>query len=285
MEGDELGDRMKMYEMTEASRKVVPLLPIMARIDGRAFHSFTRGMQRPFDERMMTCMRETARFLVQTTNAVVAYTQSDEIQLCWYSDVLRSQVFFNGRIQKMVSNIASLATVAFYRQVEKHLGQKYADKLPTFDCRVWVMPTFVEAANAFLWREIDATRNSILMLGFSQFSHKALHGLNTKQIQEKLWQEKQINWNDLPAEKKRGVWIQRKRVLRPFTAEDIEKLPPKHAARKNPDLQVERWVYEVLAMPPFQRVMNRVEVIFKGEAPKIAQHIPEELPAMEAGRA
>src|ERR1700741_264409 len=108
---DAFGDRMKLYEMTEAGRRLMPLVPVMARIDGRSFSGFTRKLERPYDKRLSDLMIETTRWLVEITVACMGYTQSDEISLTWYSESSESQVFFDGRIQKMVSQLASLATV------------------------------------------------------------------------------------------------------------------------------------------------------------------------------
>jgi len=100
---DSLGDRMKLYESAEASRRFMPLLPVLARIDGRCFSSFTKGMERPYDSVMTDMMIATTAALVSETNACMGYTQSDEITLAWHSTDLKSQIFFDGRIMKMTS--------------------------------------------------------------------------------------------------------------------------------------------------------------------------------------
>ena len=150
---DALGDRMKMYENAEASRRFMPMLPIMARIDGRSFSSFTRGMERPFDGTFAACMVETVRALMAETNACMGYTQSDEISLAWHSTTLKSQVWFDGRIAKMTSQIAAQATLHFYLAALKAMPQ-YAERLPTFDARVWQVPNRAEGANVFVWRGV-----------------------------------------------------------------------------------------------------------------------------------
>ena len=165
MEKMDLGDRMKMYEGRETGRRVMPGLPICARIDGRAFHTFTRGLARPYDERLTECMVETARFLVQETGAVIGYTQSDEITLLFYTQEPGSQHFFGGKIQKMVSVLASAATCQFAKQMQDKLPEK-ADSLVMFDCRVWGVPTLEEACNVLVWRELDATRKQHSNGGF-----------------------------------------------------------------------------------------------------------------------
>ena len=132
---DDLGDRMKVFEQAEAGRRFLPLLPVVARLDGRGFSSFTRGLQRPFDSRMSDLMIETTKALVDETVAVCGYTQSDEITLAWYSDDYRSQIFFDGKIQKMVSTLAAIASVTFNKLLPQFLPEKVT-AAPTFDCRV-----------------------------------------------------------------------------------------------------------------------------------------------------
>ena len=265
---DELGDRMKLYEAAEAGRKFMPLLPIMARVDGRAFHSFTRGMARPFDEVLRSCMVDTTAELVKQTGADMGYTQSDEISLTWYNDTTRTQTWFNGRVQKMNSQLAAIATLEFYRLVLERMPQ-YASRKPTFDARVWNVPTTMEGANVFLWREWDATKNSISMAAQSMFSHRELDGKDSSEKQELMF-SKGVNWNDYPAWAKRGTYVQRRRREVPFTVEELEKLPLRHAARTNPDLKVLRSVVGPVDLPPLGKIVNRVDVIYEGAEPILA---------------
>lgn len=262
---DALGDRMKMYEGMEAGKKLIPLLPVLARIDGRAFHSFTRGMRRPFDPDFTASMIETTAALVDETNACMGYTQSDEITLAWHSTDLKSQIWFDGRVCKMVSQLAAWATLEFYLAITRRLPE-YGSRKPTFDARVWTVPNRTEGANAFVWREWDATKNSVSMAACEHYSDRELHGKNGSEKQELLFQ-KGINWNDYPSDFKRGTYVQRRKVLKPFTAEEFEKLPPKHEARNNPGLMIERSEVRVLEMPPITSVENREAVIFEGAVP------------------
>ena len=172
---ESLGDRMKMYERIEAGRIFIPTLPIIARIDGRSFHNFTKGMDRPFDSALNHMMVLTTRHLVQETQACMGYTQSDEIILAWHSDDVKSQVWFDGRIHKMVSQLAAQATLRFYTLCEE-INPYYAQRMPTFDARVWQVPNRKEGANVFLWREWDATKNSISMASSALYSDRELHG-------------------------------------------------------------------------------------------------------------
>jgi tRNA(His) 5'-end guanylyltransferase len=266
---DSLGDRMKAYEMAEAGRKLLPLIPAVARIDGRSFSSFTRGLARPYDQRLADLMMETVKYLVQETNANCGYTQSDEISLVWYSPTTETEILFNGRVQKMESVLAGMTSSYFLYHCPKFLPAEYAAKLPHFDARVWNVPTKEEAANCFLWREWDATKNSISMAAQHYYSHNELMGKNGSDKQEMLFQ-KGVNWNNYPDFFKRGSYIQRRKTLRKFDASELEALPPKHEARKNPDLVVERTDYVRVNMPPLGKVTNRVGVIFDGEEPVVS---------------
>lgn len=258
---------MKEFEMAEAGRRLIPLLPICCRLDGKCFHSFTKGMNRPFDSVMSDMMVETTAFMVEETNACIGYTQSDEISLVLYSDSLKSQVYFDGRIQKLVSVLAAKTTAKFLTLVFERMPEKVRE-LPVFDCRVWVVPNKDEAVNTILWREFDASKNSISMLAQSKFSHKELDGKSGEEKQEMLFSKFGINWNDIEPRFKRGTYVQRKTTVRRFTTEELEMLPPKHEARRNPDLTFERSDVKVVEMPPLSTVVNRVAVIFDGADPE-----------------
>jgi tRNA(His) 5'-end guanylyltransferase len=262
---DDLGDRCKRYEEIESGRRFLPLIPVVARIDGRSFSSFTNGMDRPYDKVMSDMMIETTKRLVEETNAVVGYTQSDEISLAWHSTDIRSQVWFDGRIQKMTSQLAAQATLHFNRLLEV-MYEKYYYRMPTFDARVWQVPNRTEAVNMFVWREWDATKNSITMAASHYYSHAELQGKNGSEKQEMLFQ-KGVNWNNYPTFFKRGTYVQRKKVARAFTADEIDKLPPKHLARTNPGLLVERSEVAVLDIAPLTEVPNREDVLFDGAMP------------------
>lgn len=265
---DEFGDRMKELESAEAGRRLMPLLPAIARLDGKCFSNFTRGLVRPFDALFSECMVRTTKHLVEETTACCGYTQSDEITLGWLSDSHKSQIWFDGKIQKMVSVLAAMASVRFNQLVSVLLPAK-AGLSPVFDCRVWNVPNDVEGANCFLWREHDATKNSISSAAQCHYSHKELMNKNTKEMQELLF-AKGVNWNDYPDWCKRGTYIQRRTVQRKFTVTELGQLPPLHEARKNPDLEVERTEYVELKMPKFGSVVNRADVIFRGAEPIVA---------------
>lgn len=261
---DDFGDRMKLYEQAEAGRKALPLLPIVIRLDGKGFSKWTKGLERPYDKRLSDIMVEVTEYLVSELGACIGYTESDEISLVLYSDDIKKEVFFDGKIQKLVSVSASMATASFNLRCQGVFDKPIA----LFDSRVWTVPTLGEAANAILWREQDATKNSISMAARCYYSHKELQNKNGAEMQEMLFQ-KGVNWNDYPAFFKRGTFVQRRKEQRKFSADELEKLPAQHEARKNPDLVIERSVIKPIDMPKFSSVKNRVGVIFYGEDPII----------------
>lgn len=225
MRNDNLGDRMKTYEnvtRTYLTRRT----PVIIRIDGKAFHTFTRGFDKPFDNVLVKTMQDTMKYLCENIEGcVLGYTQSDEITLvlCDYKK-LTSQAWFDNNIQKMCSISASMATMAFNDNFAEIVSMSFADlsaddyvNLPyfrgahermiyrqgMFDSRVFNIPK-EEVNNCLLWRQQDATRNSIQAVAQANFSHKQLEGKNCNELQEMLWQEKGINWNDYPTHLKRG---------------------------------------------------------------------------------
>lgn len=266
--GDDLGDRMKEYEGVEAGRRLMQGLPICVRLDGKCFFSFTRGLARPYDQRLTRLMCETTRYLMAESAALAGYTQSDEISLLLHTDEPKSQVFLDRRVQKLTSILAAMATAYFNKRLVELIPDK-ANKMPVFDCRVWSVPSKEEAANTFYWRELDATKNSISMAAQSVYSHTQLHGKGSAEKQEMLFQ-RGINWNDYPSAFKRGTWLLRRVITRSFTTSELAALPLKHAARANPDLLVERHEIVEVDMPPFGKIINRVGVLFDGEEPRIA---------------
>lgn len=268
--GDNLGDRMKGYEAQESARRFLPMLPVYARIDGRNFSAFTRGMARPFDSRMVECMVNTTQALVEETHARIGYTQSDEISLVWQADRADSSIFFDHRVAKMTSVLASLATAIFGWEVSRVLPE-WAARKPHFDCRVFQLPTRTEAANVFLWREQDATKNAVSMAARAVYSHNALDHKNGPEMQEMLF-AKGINFNDYPTFFKRGTFVRRETILREFTPDEIAAIPEKH--RPPSGEMVQRSQIVRMNMPRFGSVTNREAVIFDGAAPALGEEAP-----------
>lgn len=263
---DELGDRMKQYEQLGGCQdRLMPLLPIIVRLDGVSFHTFTKGLVRPYDGRMVDLMVESTRYMVQETNARIGYTQSDEISLLICPSSRFQQVYFGGRKSKLTSVLAAKLSVFFNESLRRYIPEK-VDSAPVFDCRVWSVPTQYEAVNSFLWRERDATKNAISAAAQSLYSSGELHGASCSEMQELLF-AKGVNFNDYPACFKRGTYVQRRIVEKPFTSQEIESLPQRHHARLNSELVVRRSQYVVLAMLPLDKVENKIEVLFDGAEP------------------
>ena len=152
MKNDEMGNRMKAYESQTTQTKLIPLLPVMARLDGKGFSKFTKGLKRPYDERLSKLMVETTKYLVAETNANCGYTQSDEITLCWFTEDPKSQPYWNGKVFKILTDLSAMCSVYFNEKLAEYLPEKVG-KRPRFDARVWNVPNVNEAVNTFLWRE------------------------------------------------------------------------------------------------------------------------------------
>ena len=263
-----LADRMKAYEDISCAQHLIHNLPICIRVDGKAFHSWCRGLARPFDSEFHDVMAAVTAALVELTDSVIGYTYSDEISLIlWNRGNPQSDIYFHGRRDKLVSVIASAATWHFQQAVSAMLPS-HSSKMALFDGRVWNVPTPDEATNYLLSREQDATRNSVSMAAQECYSHKQLLGKNSKDMQEMLWQ-RGVNWNDYDARYKRGSVWKRVLVTRPFSAEERAALPPQHDAHVNPHLEVHRHTMMRLDLPPLGSITNRCGVLFDGENPVV----------------
>ena len=230
---DALGTRMKTYYEQVPKTRLVRRMPVAIRIDGKAFHTFTRGFQKPFDEVLGNAMVRTMEYLCKNIQGCVfGYTQSDEITLLLIDyQTLETDAWFEYEVQKMGSISASMATMAFNKYFKEemnswwetaHDGVKWdspewekIDKLletyanaykkgAMFDSRVFNIPK-EEVCNLVYWRQLDATRNSIQMVGQANFSHSELQGCSCNVIQDMLHEQRGINWNDFPTRWKRGT--------------------------------------------------------------------------------
>ena len=265
MQYETLGEWCKWLEKNFSNEIMIPTLPIIIRLDGVNFSKWTKGLVKPFDEDFHKTMVATTKFLVHETNALIGYTQSDEITLILFSDSRKSQVYHDGKKQKILSKLSSKVANNFNHNRENILENHH--KIADFDARIYQTPTKQDAVAQLLWRELDATKNSISMLAQSLFPHNQLQNLDGNKMQHKMMLEKDVNWNDLDVWKKRGTYIRRTVTSETLTVEDIENLPPKHHARQNPLLEVTRSVVEQIDMPIFSRVENKVDVIFNNAKP------------------
>lgn len=216
---DNLGNRMKENYENRAKTQLLRRTPVIIRLDGKAFHTFTRGFKKPFDDILTEAMQQTMLTLCkEIQGCVLGYTQSDEITLVLTDyKKLETAAWFDYDIQKICSVSASIATLAFNKSFAKqcalyalsystdinnaHINSIYNGAL--FDSRCFNIPK-EEVTNCILWRQQDAIRNSINAVGQAYFSHKELQGLSTDQILKKLIEEKQTDWNKLPVHLQRG---------------------------------------------------------------------------------
>ena len=229
MDRSDLANRMKEFYETIPKTRLMRRCPVIVRIDGKSFHTFTRGFQKPFDEILIQSMQETMKYLCRNVQGcVLGYTQSDEISLILVDyKKLNSSAFFDYEVQKVCSITASMATMAFNKYFEKRVDDAYHDyyleawngsekeeklfdsyyksieKGAMFDSRCFNIPK-EEVTNYIYWRQLDASRNSVQMVGQANFSDKELHKKTTNQIQDMLMTQKSINWNDFPTYQKRG---------------------------------------------------------------------------------
>lgn len=238
---DALGARMKsQYE--QRARTMLPRRTYtVVRLDGKAFHSYTRGLDRPYDEQLMNDMAATTEQLCRDVDGCrLGYTQSDEISLILTDFATPStQAWFDGNQQKIVSITASIATARF--------NDLRPGKRALFDSRAFTIPDPVEVENYLIWRQQDATRNSIQMAGQAHFSHSALHKVNTGQIQEMLWSQHGVNWNDYDPRFKRGTAVFPEIAISTVTYTD------KRTGQECITDEVERRVWTTAAAPEFMK--------------------------------
>ena len=242
---DNLGKRMKEFYEQVPKTRLVRRMPVAIRIDGKAFHTFTRGFQKPFDKVLMQSMQETTKYLCENVQGCVfGYTQSDEITLILvdYKE-LDTSAWFDYEVQKLCSISASMATMAFNKFFAKNVDEwgrnTFADwddggtndpevanspewelmqtysralaKGAMFDARCFNIPK-EEVTNLVYWRQLDAARNSVQMVGQANFSHKELQNKSCNMIQDMLHEQKGINWNDFPVDCKRGAAVIKKKI-------------------------------------------------------------------------
>ena len=223
---DALGNRMKKYEAVPKAN-LIRRMPVAIRIDGKAFHTFTRGFEKPFDFILINAMQQTTKALCKNIQGCVfGYTQSDEITLILIDyQTLETDAWFDNEVQKICSISASMATMYFNKffkeiahdfMLTKTLKEDYVlvllkaiEKGAMFDSRCFNIPK-EEVCNLIYWRQLDATRNSIQMVGQANFSHKQLQNKSCNMIQDMLHEQKGINWNDYPITCKRGTAIVKK---------------------------------------------------------------------------
>lgn len=237
MDNTALTQRMKKYYEEVPKTKLVRKIPVCIRLDGKAFHTFLKGFQKPFDDIFIKTMQDTMKYLCQNIQGcVLGYTQSDEISLILIDyQKLTTSAWFDYEVQKICSVSASMATMVFNRAFEKNVEaeshvftdewldngeynpnykskeledlwlthKKALEKGAMFDSRCFNIPK-EEVANLIFWRQFDASKNSVQMVGQAYCTQEELNNKNTNQIQDMLITQKGINWNDYPTYQKRG---------------------------------------------------------------------------------
>jgi tRNA(His) 5'-end guanylyltransferase len=263
MNNDSLGNRMKDYEK-KSSSSLYNALPVCVRLDGKAFHSFTKGLKKPYDNDLSQTMRELTAELVKESGALVGFTQSDEISLLLYRKSYDSQIYFDGKRDKIISVLAATCSVLFNKI---YAGKAtYNGKVGIFDARAFNLPDKQEVYNYFLWRERDAVRNSLSMLAQHYFSHSQLQNKNSNDMHEMLHTIGQ-NWSHWPLFFKRGSYFKKVVKKTSISAEEYNTLPPLHNLRKNPELQIERSSIEevLLNVNSISQLKNPTEYLFNEE--------------------
>ena len=218
-----LGDRIKEFEKPSTDRHAPSAQPVIIRLDGKAFHTFTRGLPRPYDTRLMELMQETMCALVKEFRALVGYTQSDEISIVLYNTNPATQLPFNGRYQKLESVAAGFASAYFTRRLPELISER-AQNIVVFDARAFSVPTLEDAYDVLLWRQRDCMRNAVSMSAQSLFSTKELHGQHTNAMLDML-ARKGIDFSQYPSEFRLGAFARRATVLRTLTEEELATIP------------------------------------------------------------
>lgn len=249
MDNSDLGNRMKGYEKVPRM-SLTPRMPMIIRVDGRAFHTFTRPFKAtsegPWSIALRNAMTSAAKALIrEISGARLAYVQSDEISvLVTDYETFNTQPWFDKGIQKICSVAASIATVGF-NTCEDLEGYNWA----TFDARCFVLPK-EEVTNYFIWRQQDATKNSVSMLAQDNFSHKQLQGKNGSQMQDMLMLEKGINWNNCEIWQKRGWCVTRN--SRSMTVREFIKAGNKVATSPSYDVDLDTTIRRTFVEPDWE---------------------------------
>jgi tRNA(His) 5'-end guanylyltransferase len=261
-----LGDRMKEFEMVHTQTSLVPGIPVYVRIDGRSFHTFTRGLQKPFDPDFAWTMKETTKHLHDKTNAFISYVQSDEISLAYLEP---SKMPFETRLFKLESVLAGMASAAFCIYGSKtKLKDRIEKFIPHFDCRVCQMP-LEEIPNMLLFRERDCLKNAITLESLEHFSNKQIHKKNSE---EKIEMLKGIGIDfskDIDEDFRYGSWFRRVVFQKELDAETLAKIPEKQRKLdENGKMVVTRSeVRQIRFGMPLSKIENKLEVILGAEDP------------------
>lgn len=201
---DKLGDTCKSFEKQWAGLTLDENDYILVRLDGKSFHTFTKGLARPYDSRLSQAMIDTMNFLIEKTHAQLGYTQSDEISLVYFKMREFQQTLYNNKIQKLSSVLASMATAKFNSCIQNTIPEK-KDDFAFFDARVWSVDSLQEVSKVFLWRQEDAIKNAITMAASAYYSHKELMNKGSG-VKLEMLKDKGVDFNTYPDFFTRGTF-------------------------------------------------------------------------------
>lgn len=253
---DDLGDYLKTLEKNN-EQKLLYNIPLVVRLDGKSFHTYTKYLKKPYEPWLSELMQKTTAFLVKETGAAIGYTQSDEITLIFkyanednnFSDL------YGYRKSKIESILAGMTSAFFAVNAAKHKS----DMIPYFDCRAFNVPSEKDACSVLIWRQEDATRNSMSMLAQTVYSHNELLGKSWQDKHEMLYQ-KEINWNNYPTFFKSGsFWKRVKYEILPNDISNISDIPEMY----KPTEPIVRTKIIEIEMPRLRKIKNLEEVIFR----------------------
>ena len=263
-----LSVRMKEYEEVTTGASLVPRIPVYVRVDGRAFHSFCRGLGKPFDMDFVGTMKRVTAYLHEKTNARVSFCQSDEISLVYDSP---EKMPFGTRLFKIQSVLAGMASSAFCvfgcDGTSPAFAAKIRKSVPHFDCRVCQMP-MDECANMLQWRSMDSVKNSITMLALAHFSTAQIHGRNGDEKIRMLAEQKCVDYYALPEDLRMGAFFRRETYVKTLTDEELAKIPERQR-NVDPDGKMRATRSHVVQFwigMPLARCANKAEVLFDGAA-------------------
>lgn len=254
---DSLGDRMKAYEARETDRLIDPERPLVTRLDGRAFSTFTRGMNKPFDAQMSNIMRAVTTHLIEQTGARIGYTQSDEITLVFERETPESEPIFGGRVFKIISVLAAVASAKFTLLAAKAWPERVARIVPSFDCRAFSVPSRAEAVNALIWREQDAARNAVQSVAQAHLPPERTHGKSAAELVAMLG-DVGVSMEAFPVAHRLGRYLAKRPVEMTLSAEAVARIPEPH----RPQGPVTRFRVVDLQLVPLAARQDKVEVIF-----------------------
>ena len=260
---DTLGDRMKAYEAKVTEEYLDMGTPMYARIDGRAFHTLCRGLKKPFDSDFVDVMHETCRHLVKETGANLGYVQSDEISLGWTNP---SRAPFEGRMFKLTSVLASMAGASFMKNAlsfgSGEIWSRAQYYVPTFDCRVFNLPSVEELVNAFIWRQNDCIKNAVSSIANSLFSVNELNRKNQAE-QKEMIRAKGHPFESYPEHLRIGAFFKRVNVLKAVDPEIAPKIKEEFRhVNENGEWCVMRSEVQMVQLGRITELEDRAKILF-----------------------